>query len=95
MELNPDQNATTPDPFELRTNPGKGEFVLSFRSPPDSTYHLFVFNHQGEKLWERHGLRITGPTELPIDLGAITKGMYVMVIESNRNTWVRKLVVLH
>jgi hypothetical protein len=95
MELNPVQNAATGDPFEIRTGPGKGEFILSIRNPADSSCNLVVFGHQGEKLWERPGLRITGPMELPIDLGAVTEGMYVMVIESNRKTWVRKLVVLH
>jgi hypothetical protein len=33
--------------------------------------------------------------EQPIDLGDVTEGMYVVVIESNRKTWVRKLVVMH
>lgn len=95
MEPNPEQNATTPDPFELRTNPGKGEFVLSFRDPAGACYSLVVFGQQGEKLWERQGLRITGPMELPIDLGVVAEGIYVMVIESNRKTWVRKLVAEH
>jgi hypothetical protein len=95
MELNPVQNAATGDPFEISTGPGKGEFILSIRNPADSSYNLFVFGHHGEKLWKRQGLRITGFMDLTIDLGAVTEGMYVMVIESNQKTWVRKLVVLH
>jgi hypothetical protein len=92
MELNSVENVTTHEPFEIRTGPGQGEFILCFRNPADSGCNLVVFDHQGEKLWERQGLRITGPTELSIDLGDFTEGMYVMVIESNRKTWVRKLV---
>ncbi len=95
MELNPVQNVTLRDPLEIRTGPGKGEFILDFRNPADASYNLVVFGHQGEKIWERHGLSITGPMELQIDLGHVAEGIYVMVIESNRKTWVRKMVVQH
>jgi hypothetical protein len=76
MELNTVQDATTQHPFEIRTGPGKGEFSLSFNSLADACYSLVVFGHQGVKLWERQGLRITGLMELPIDLGDITEGPF-------------------
>jgi hypothetical protein len=95
MESNLVENDITGDFFEIRTGPGKGEFILDFRKPADSCYNMVVFGHQGEKIWERPGLRITGPMEVQIDLGHVTEGIYVMVIESNRKNWVKKLVVVN
>jgi hypothetical protein len=84
---------TTYSPFEIIPAAGKGVFILNFSNHDFCVYNLVVFGLHGEKIWEKPELRVSGPMELVIDLREITAGICVMIIESNRKTWVKKLVV--
>ncbi len=84
---------TMQGPFEIENGVGSGVFILKFRNPTAARYNLIVFGHQGEKIWEKTGLYVTGAIEVLVDLNPLSEGAYVMVIESDRKTWVRKLTV--
>lgn len=74
-------------PFEIENGRGSGVFILKFEHSAPATYNLIVFGCQGEKIWEKTGLYVTGAMEVVIDLSTVGEEAYVMVIESDRNTW--------
>ncbi len=85
---------TMQEPFEIKKGTDSGGFILIFGDSDDATYNLVIFGHQGEKIWERSMIRASLSKEILIDLSPVTEGIYVMLIESNRKTWVRKMVVM-
>jgi hypothetical protein len=84
---------TSREPFEIKAGNSKGIFILKFINPDNACYNLFIFGHQGEKKWERTGLIPSGIMELMIDLDPVSEGVYVLLVESNRKTWTRRLSV--
>ncbi len=81
------------EPFDIEKGTESGVFILKFRNSDAVRFNLIVFGHQGEKIWEKAGFFVVGAVEVPIDLSTVAEGAYVMVIGSDRNTWVRKLTV--
>ncbi len=84
---------TMQGPFEIEKSTDSGVFILKFERSAHATYNLIVYSHKGEKIWEKARFYVSGAMEVMIDLSAVAEGAYVMVIGSDRNTWVRKLTV--
>ena len=84
---------TMKEPFDIEKGTESGVFILKFRNSDAVRFNLIVFGHQGEKIWEKAGFYVSGAMEVQVDLNPLSEGAYVMVIESDRNTWVRKLIV--
>ncbi len=86
------QAPMTDELFEIVQENAAGIFLLSCRIPWSIKFNLYIFNLRGEKIWENTGLQFERTDEMSIDLSSLHGGIYVMIIQSGRNTWVRKLV---
>ncbi|MCX6280445.1 MAG: T9SS type A sorting domain-containing protein [Bacteroidetes bacterium] len=73
--------------------PNTGNFSISISSVSDITYKLDVYNNLGVKIYGDKSISVNGTKVTPVDLGPVPNGLYTIILRTNDNQVVRKILV--
>ena len=77
--------------FEIFPNPSNGEFNVHFNAAKQDNYTITVTNSVGEKIYDYKLNGFAGEFNQTIDLGVVSKGLYMVNISTADNIVTRKL----
>ncbi len=76
----------------LFPNPNNGIFSVKFTEQPQETYNLSVINVMGQTVYQKQNVKPEGDL-LNIDLGNLSKGIYLINISDSKRTGTLKFVI--
>ena len=79
--------------FNLYPVPNEGRFTLSITSPVPNTFDEYIFNTLGQMIYERKDVRVSGRSEQQIDLRPTPPGVYTVLITTNGQKIVRRIII--
>jgi photosystem II stability/assembly factor-like uncharacterized protein len=85
-------NSGSPD-IILSPNPNQGRFSLAVRLPQKENYSVDVYNSIGVLVYERKELRSDNQVREVIDLHAAPEGFYTVVVKSDTQSFIRKMLI--
>ncbi len=77
----------------ISPNPNQGKFHLQFSSPQQQTVHISVENVIGEMVYTQQLVNFNGTFNQDIDLNNLSKGVYLLWIETPSGKYNRKIIV--
>ena len=79
--------------LNIMPNPSNGNFVLQFSSPKAQSLALNIHNVIGELVFNKTMDNFTGDYSEEINLSALSKGVYIISVESANGSEKRKIVI--
>jgi hypothetical protein len=79
--------------FTIYPVPNDGRFTLSITSPVPNTFDEYIFNTLGQLIFERKDVRVSGRSEQQIDLRPTPPGVYTVLITTNGQKIVRRIII--
>jgi hypothetical protein len=79
--------------FTIYPVPNDGRFTLSITSPVPNTFDEYIFNTLGQMIYERKDVRVSGRSEQQIDLRPTPPGVYTVLITTNGQKIVRRIII--
>jgi hypothetical protein len=73
--------------------PNDGQFRLSITSNSRQVYSVRVLNNLGVMVYEQKDIEVTGTTEKIIDLRPVPSGTYTVIVRTNDEQVIRKIIV--
>ena len=73
--------------------PNDGRFNVSITTPSQESFSFRVYNDLGVKIYEEANVEVTGSTVKVIDLRPVPNGMYTVIITSNSERIVKRIVI--
>jgi hypothetical protein len=86
---------TEKDPLkvDIYPVPNDGQFNISIRSGSENTFTLEVYNNLGSKIFSNRNINVQGTRVTAIDLRPITAGLYTIILRSNGEQVVYKIMI--
>jgi len=86
---------TEKDPLkvDIYPVPNDGQFNISIRSGSENTFTLEVYNNLGSKIFSNRNINVQGTRVTAIDLRPIPAGLYTIILRSNGEQVVYKIMV--
>jgi hypothetical protein len=81
----------TPNKYNLYPVPNNGEFTLSIITPGQQTFNVTIYDQLGQKIYELHNLIIDGEFTREINLRPAAPGVYLIVVQSEKEKEVLKM----
>ena len=81
----------SPNSYNLYPVPNNGEFTLSITTANQQTIDVAIYTQGGQKIYELHNLNIDGVFTRDINLRPATSGVYLIVIQSEKEREVLKM----
>jgi hypothetical protein len=80
--------------FEVYPVPNDGHFIAVITSQSEKHFDILISNTQGSKIYEEKNIIVKGKLEHRIDLTRAREGVYYIMLRSDIDKVIRKIVVL-
>jgi hypothetical protein len=79
--------------FELWPNPNNGHFQIAITDIRSGNYSICAYNMVGKQMTEMEELFLNGNDTFSIDFGKLPEGLYFVVIQSQNEKMIRKMII--
>jgi hypothetical protein len=73
--------------------PNSGRFNVSITNASDQSYSIRVYNNLGIMIYEEGKVDVNGTLTKVVDIRPVPNGMYTVIISSEQETIVRKIII--
>ena len=84
-------SSDSPNTYNLYPVPNDGQFTLSITTAGKQTFDVAIYNQQGQKVYELHDVDIDGAFTRDINLRPAASGVYLIVIQSEKEKEIFKM----
>jgi hypothetical protein len=83
----------TPLNVDIKPVPNDGHFTITINSETETFYKLSIYNNLGIKIYGDLVITINGTTATPVDLSPAPSGLYTIILRSDSDQVIRKMLV--
>lgn len=80
--------------FDVYPNPGKGQFSIKIMSAKPAELTIEISNNIGVPVWKQEKANINGTCVIPVNLGAVSNGIYFVTLRYSTTTITQKVVIV-
>ncbi len=80
--------------FEVYPNPNRGTFNLKLASGKPVDLNIEIYNNIGALLWKQVKVHVDGNFVMPVDLGVVPAGVYIVALRNGDTNIVRKMTIM-
>jgi hypothetical protein len=73
--------------------PNSGRFNVSITNTSDESYSIRVYNNLGVMIYDEGKVDVNGSLNKVVDIRPVPNGMYTVIISSEQETIVRKIII--
>jgi hypothetical protein len=78
---------------EVYPNPNHGQFNIEITSAEMVELDIEIFNTAGALLWKQENVTIHGTQILPVNMGIVPDGVYMVTLRNAQTNMVKRIVI--